>query len=42
MEIICLQEEAFYALVEQVVGRLEEKIWKNKISGFHMNRLTHA
>ena len=25
MEIICLQEEAFYALIEQVVARLKEK-----------------
>jgi len=25
MEIICLEEEAFYALVEQVVQRIKEK-----------------
>ena len=25
MEIICLQDEAFYALIEQVVTRLREK-----------------
>ncbi len=25
MEVICLQEEAFYQLVEQVVDRLKEK-----------------
>lgn len=25
MEVICLQDEAFYALVEQVVARLKEK-----------------
>lgn len=25
MEVICLQEEAFYSLVEEVVNRLKEK-----------------
>lgn len=25
MQVICLEEEAFYALVEQVVSRLKEK-----------------
>jgi hypothetical protein len=25
MQVICLEEEAFYALVEQVVARLKEK-----------------
>ena len=25
MEVICLQDEAFYSLVEQVVARLKEK-----------------
>lgn len=25
MQVICLQEEAFYALVEEVVARLKEK-----------------
>ena len=25
MEVICLQDEAFYQLIEEVVGRLKEK-----------------
>lgn len=25
MEVICLQDEAFYSLIEEVVSRLEEK-----------------
>jgi biotin operon repressor len=25
MEVICLQDEAFYALIEQVVSRMKEK-----------------
>lgn len=32
MQVICLEEEAFYALVEQVVARLKEK------SGAHQDR----
>ncbi|QMW01714.1 helix-turn-helix domain-containing protein [Spirosoma foliorum] len=30
MEVICLQDEAFYALVEQVVARLKEKSGQEK------------
>ena len=30
MEVICLEEEAFYALVEQVVTRLKEKHGEEK------------
>jgi hypothetical protein len=25
MEVICLQDEAFYALIEEVIGRIREK-----------------
>ena len=25
MEVICLEDEAFYALIEEVVGRIKEK-----------------
>jgi hypothetical protein len=30
MEVICLQDEAFYALIEQVVARLKEKTGQEK------------
>ena len=30
MEVICLQDEAFYALIEQVVARLNEKSGKEQ------------
>ncbi|GAB3515794.1 helix-turn-helix domain-containing protein [Emticicia fontis] len=31
MQVICLEEDAFYALVEQVVARLKKEHFKEKV-----------
>jgi len=44
MEVICLQDEAFYTLVEQVVNRLKEKqsIKSDKwLTGEQVMRMLH-
>ena len=38
MEVICLEDKAFYTLIEEVVNRIKEKQESRKISGFQVKK----